>query len=145
MGWAVPAAVGGKLANPAAPVAVITGDGCMRMHGIEVATAARYRVPVIFVVSNNSALGNVYLRAREADPGAAEMTLLPTVDWAAFGRVLGAGGRRVEAPDALGPALHEALASGGPFVLDVLTRRDCPTPVGPYQAMAAEYGHGRHG
>jgi acetolactate synthase-1/2/3 large subunit len=141
MGWAVAAAVGGKLADPAAPVAVITGDGCMRMHGMEVATAARYKVPVIFVVSNNSALGNVYMRARKANAGAAEMTLLPTVDWAAFGRVLGAGGRRVESPDALAPALREALASGGPFVLDVLTQCDCPTPVGPYQAMAAEYEH----
>src|SRR6516225_7403735 len=40
MGWAIPAAVGGKLARPEAPVAVITGDGCMRMHGMEVATAA---------------------------------------------------------------------------------------------------------
>jgi acetolactate synthase I/II/III large subunit len=56
MGWAIPAAVGGKLAKPAAPVVVITGDGCMRMHGIEVATAARYAISVIFVVSNNSAL-----------------------------------------------------------------------------------------
>jgi acetolactate synthase I/II/III large subunit len=133
-----------KLANPAAPVAVLTGDGCMHMHGIEIATAARYQVPVIFIVSNNSALGNVYLRARMANPGAAQMTLLPTVDWAAFGWALGAGGRRVETPDALAPALHEALASGGPFVLDVLTQRACPTPVGPFQAMADEYEHGRH-
>jgi acetolactate synthase-1/2/3 large subunit len=144
MGWAIAAAIGGKLANPAAPVAVITGDGCMHMHGMEVATAARYRVPVIFVVSNNSALGNVYLRARKANPGAAELTTLPTVDWAAFGRVLGAGGRRVESPAALPHALEEALAFGGPFVLDVLTPRDCPTPVGPYQAMVAEYERGRH-
>jgi acetolactate synthase-1/2/3 large subunit len=144
MGWAIAAAVGGKLANPAAPVAVLTGDGCMHMHGIEVATAARYQVPVIFIVSNNSALGNVYLRARTANPGAAEMTRLPTVDWAAFGRVLGAGGRRVESPDALAPALREALESGGPFVLDVTTQRDCSTPVGPYQAMASEYKHARH-
>ena len=142
MGWAIAAAIGGKLARPAVPVAVLTGDGCMRMHGIEIATTARHRVPVIFVVSNNSALGNVYLRARKANPGAAEMTILPTVDWAAFARVLGAGGRRVESPDALAPALQEALASGGPFVLDVLTQRDCSTPVGPYNAMAAEYEHG---
>jgi Thiamine pyrophosphate enzyme, C-terminal TPP binding domain len=109
MGWAIPAAIGGKLAKPASPVVVITGDGCMRMHGIEVATAARYGIPVIFVVSNNSALGNVYLRARKANPGAAEMTLLPTVDWAAFGRVLGLSGCHVEAPDGLAPALEEAL------------------------------------
>jgi len=142
MGWAIPAAIGGKLAKPTAPVVVITGDGCMRMHGIEVATAARYGIPVIFVVSNNSALGNVYLRARKANPGAAEMTLLPTVDWAAFGRVLGLSGCHVEAPDGLAPALEEALASDGPFVIDVVTERDCLTPVGPFNKMAAEYEYG---
>jgi len=144
MGWAIPAAIGGKLACPDAPVAVITGDGCMRMHGMEIATAARYRVPVLFVVSNNSALGNVYLRAKKANAGAAEMTMLPEVDWAAFGRVLGAGGARVEAPGDLAAALREAVAAPGPFVLDVVTQRDCLTPVSPYNTMAAEYAHAHH-
>jgi acetolactate synthase-1/2/3 large subunit len=141
MGWAIAAAIGGQLASPTTPVAVITGDGCMHMHGIEIATAARYRLPVIFVVSNNGALGNVYLRAKKANVGAAEMTILPTVDWAAFGRVLGAGGRRVEKPGDLAPALQEAIAFRGPFVVDVVTERDCGTPIGPYSRMAAEYQH----
>ena len=144
MGWAIPAAIGGKLARPDTPVAVITGDGCMRMHGMEIATAARYRVPVIFVVSNNSALGNVYLRARKANAGAAEMTLLPEVDWAAFGRVLGADGARVEAPKDLAAALQAAVEARGPYVLDVVTQRDCLTPVTPYNTMAAEYAYAHH-
>jgi acetolactate synthase-1/2/3 large subunit len=144
MGWAIPAAIGGKLARPDAPVAVITGDGCMRMHGMEIATAARYRVPVLFVVSNNSALGNVYLRARKANAGAAEMTMLPEVDWAAFGRVLGARGARVAAPGDLAAALREAVAAPGPYVLDVVTQRDCLTPVSPFNTMAAEYAHAHH-
>jgi acetolactate synthase-1/2/3 large subunit len=144
MGWAIPAAIGGKLARPETPVAVITGDGCMRMHGLEIATAARYRVPVLFVVSNNSALGNVYLRAKKANPGAAEMNMLPEVDWVAFGRTLGAGGARVESPGDLAAALREAVASPGPYVLDVITERDCLTPVSPYNTMAAEYAHAHH-
>jgi acetolactate synthase-1/2/3 large subunit len=144
MGWAIAAAIGGKLASPTTPVVVLTGDGCMHMHGMEIATAARYQIPVLFVVSNNSALGNVYMRARKANAGAAAMTRLPTIDWAAFGKVLGAGGRRVATPDALAPALEEACACDGPFVLDVITPNDCPTPIGPYQAMAAEYQHDHH-
>jgi acetolactate synthase I/II/III large subunit len=144
MGWAIAAAIGGKLARPDVPVAVITGDGCMRMHGMEIATAARYRVPVIFVVSNNSALGNVYLRARKENSGAAEMTLLPEVDWAAFGRVLGAKGIRVQTPGNLAAALREAVAANGPYVLDVITQRDCATPVSPYNNLAAEYAHAHH-
>lgn len=144
MGWAIPAAIGGKLARPDTPVAVITGDGCMRMHGMEIATAARYRVPVLFVVSNNSALGNVYLRARKENAGAAEMTRLPEVDWAAFGHVLGADGARVLAPGDLAAALRTALAAPAPYVLDVVTQRDCLTPVSPYNTMAAEYAHAHH-
>ncbi len=144
MGWAIPAAIGGKLARPDLPVAVITGDGCMRMHGMEIATAARYRVPVLFVVSNNSSLGNVYLRAKKENAGAAEMTPLPEVDWAAFGRVLGADGARVERPGDLAAAVQAATRASGPFVLDVVTQRDCLTPVSPFNTMAAEYAHAHH-
>jgi acetolactate synthase-1/2/3 large subunit len=144
MGWAIPEAIGGKLARPDAPVVVLTGDGCMRMHGMEIATAARYRVPVLFVVSNNSALGNVYLRARKENAGAAEMTLQPEVDWAAFARVLGAAGARVETPQDLASALTMAAAAPGPYVLDVVTQRDCLTPVSPFNTMAAEYAHAHH-
>jgi len=60
-----PAAVGVQCARPLRRVAVITGDGCMRMNGIEVSTAARYRLPIVFVVINNAALGNVWLRAHK--------------------------------------------------------------------------------
>jgi acetolactate synthase-1/2/3 large subunit len=65
MGWAIPAAVGVQCAQPKRRVAVITGDGCMHMHGMEVQTAARYGLPIIYVVLNNNALGNVWLRAHQ--------------------------------------------------------------------------------
>jgi acetolactate synthase I/II/III large subunit len=74
MGWAIPAAVGVQCARPDRRVAVITGDGCMQMHGIEVQTAARYRLPIVYVVINNSALGNVWLRARQYGALPAELT-----------------------------------------------------------------------
>ena len=48
MGWAIPAAIGVQCARPDRRVAVITGDGCMQMHGLEVQTAARYRLPIIY-------------------------------------------------------------------------------------------------
>ena len=59
MGWAIPAAIGVQCARPDRRVAVITGDGCMQMHGLEVQTAARYRRPIVYVVLNTCALGNV--------------------------------------------------------------------------------------
>jgi thiamine pyrophosphate-dependent acetolactate synthase large subunit-like protein len=84
------------------------------------------------------------LRAKKENAGAAEMTLLPDVDWAAFGRVLGAEGARVEKPGDLAGALEAAAKATGPFVLDVVTQRDCQTPVSPFNTMAAEYAHAHH-
>ncbi len=70
MGWAIPAAVGVQCARPDRKVAVITGDGCMRMHGIEIAVAARYQMPIIYLVINNAALGKETPMARlHFDPG----------------------------------------------------------------------------
>ena len=89
MGWAIPAAVGVQCAQPSKRIAVITGDGCMRMHGMEVATAARYRLPIIYVIIDNAALGNVWLRAHTQGPVPDALTSLPDLDWASFARGLG--------------------------------------------------------
>ena len=65
MGWAIPAAIGVQCARPDRRVAVITGDGCMHMHGLEVQTAARYRLPIIYLVINNGCARQC-LAARQA-------------------------------------------------------------------------------
>ena len=95
MGWAIPAAVGVQCAQPKRRVAVITGDGCMHMHGMEVQTAARYGLPIIYIVLNNHALGNVWLRAHQQGALPAELTTIPDHDWAGFARSLGAKGMTV--------------------------------------------------
>ena len=68
------------------------------MNGIEVSTAARYQLPIIFVVINNAALGNVWLRAHTLGPGPDELTSLPDHDWAAFAKALGCRGETVREP-----------------------------------------------
>ena len=54
-------------AQPRRKVAVITGDGCMNMHGLEIQTSARYHLPIVYVIINNAALGNVWLRRTRLD------------------------------------------------------------------------------
>ena len=108
MGWAIPAAVGVQCARPDRRVAVITGDGCMQMHGIEVQTAARYGLPIIYLVLNNGALGNVWLRARQYGALPSELTSIPDHDWAGFARSLGAQGFTVRDP----AELDEHLSQG---------------------------------
>lgn len=122
MGWGLSAAIGGAFASGGAPVVAFTGDGCMRMHGMEIATAVRYGLPVLFVVCNNGALGNVYYRYRSAGPRAEAITRLPDVDWAAFANLMGMPARRVSTPQALEEALALAMESRGPFLIDALAQ-----------------------
>lgn len=133
MGWAIPAAVGAKLARPELPCAVITGDGCMLMHGMEIQTAKRYDLPIIYVVLNNAALGNVWLRAHQEGPVPAELTSLPDHDWAGFARSLGLEASTVTNPGDLTEAYKRALASGTTYLIDVKVDKDCATPIEPYQ------------
>jgi acetolactate synthase-1/2/3 large subunit len=141
MGWAIPAAVGVQCAAPQRKVAVITGDGCMRMHGLEVATAARYGLPIIYVVINNAALGNVWLRAHKMGPIPDELSSLPDVDWAAFGASLGARGETVRDPGDLQVAYTRALAHPGPTVIDVKADKHFSTPVADWSAASAAWSY----
>jgi acetolactate synthase I/II/III large subunit len=141
MGWAIPAAVGVQCARPQQKVAVITGDGCMHMQGIEIATAARYRLPIVYVVINNGALGNVWLRAHTLGPVPDELTRLPDIDWAGFARSLGGNGITVTKPDGLKAAFESALNADGPTVVDVKADKKFATPVQDWSAAAATWSY----
>jgi acetolactate synthase I/II/III large subunit len=129
MGWAIPAAVGVQFAQSSKKVAVITGDGCMRMHGIDIATAARYQLPIVYVVMNNASLGNVWLRLHQQGPVPDELTSLPNHDWAMFARSLGLNGITVSQPDDLAIAFEKALQNKGPTVIDVKIDKRFLTPI----------------
>lgn len=141
MGWAIPAAIGVQCAKPDKKVAVITGDGCMRMHGIEIATAARYNLPIVYVVINNSALGNVWLRAQTLGPLPAELTSLPDIDWSGFSKSLGGNGITVVDPNALDVAFSSALQNKGPTVIDVKADKRFTTPVEDWKKACAAWSY----
>ncbi len=132
MGWAIPAGIGVKLARPDQPCVVITGDGCMLMHGIEIHTAARYHIPVVYIVINNDALGNVYLRAKELGKTAMELTSLPDHDWAGFAKALGVQAETIRDPDSLKTAFQRAFSANAPYLLDIKCDKNFPTPVQPF-------------
>ncbi len=139
MGWAISAAIGGKLAAPEHPVLVITGDGCMRMHGMEIATAARYQIPVIFLISNNDALGDMYLREKKVNKGAREMTLLTDIDWVLFGKALGVEGVTIREAKEIPRVIEQALSLNKPFIINAITNRDAPAPIEPYQELVKDW------
>jgi acetolactate synthase I/II/III large subunit len=115
MGFAIPAALGAKLVHPDRAVVAVCGDGgfAMTMNGLM--TAIEHDIPITVVVFNNNALGWVL---HGSGPFAAEFK---DFDHAAIARAIGCRGVRVTAPDALAPALKEAVASRVPSVIDVRT------------------------
>lgn len=129
MGWAIAASLGVATALPATPVAVVTGDACMLANGTEIQTAARYGLKILYVVMNNAACGNLYLRTKDAQPKVKALSELPTHDWAAFAEALGVRGVRVETPSGLAAAFDEFVRGKGPALIDVRCDRDVLPPV----------------
>jgi acetolactate synthase-1/2/3 large subunit len=115
MGFGIPAALAAKLVHPDRPVVAVVGDGgfAMTMNGMM--TAIEHDIPIVTVVFNNNALGWVL---HGSGPFAAEFK---DFDHAAIARAMGCHGVRVEEPQALAPALAEALAARAPSVIDVRT------------------------
>lgn len=113
----------------------------MLMHGLEIQTAARFNVPVIFVVINNAALGNVWLRSSKMGPKPAELTSLPDHDWAAIARGLGVKSLTVRDPQELKPAFQQALEANSAFLIDVKADKRCSTPVEPFSASVKSWSY----
>jgi acetolactate synthase I/II/III large subunit len=141
MGWGIGAGIGAKAARPDRPVVVFTGDGCFRMHGMEVQTSARFGLPVIYCVSNNCALGNVWLRAEGLGEIPAKLNEAPDQDFAGFARAMGAEGITVKDPDELAAAFAKALELNKTVVIDVKTDRAAKTPVSPYHQGAEAWSY----
>ena len=125
--------IGAKLARPGLPLMVATGDGCMLMHGMELHTAAREGVAVVVAIMDNRSYGNIWYRASAMGPGPERFTDIPGIDWVAFARSVGADGERVDRPDAIGAAVTRALATEGPYVLDLVVDKTWPTPIAPWR------------
>ncbi len=139
MGGAIPLGIGAKLARPNLPLMVATGDGCMLMHGMEVHTAAREKVPIIIALMNNQAYGNIYYRAAKMGPGPTRLTDIPGIDWVAFAKSMGADGERIERPADIAAAVERALQCRGPYLLDLHIDKTYPTPVGVWRDRQKEW------
>ncbi|MGF6545953.1 thiamine pyrophosphate-dependent acetolactate synthase large subunit-like protein [Paraburkholderia youngii] len=110
----------------------------MMMHGIEIQTAARYRVKVIYVVLNNAAHGAIHIDAVGNGSISEQFTRLPNHDWTAFAASLGVTARHVQCLDDLDGALSEAMQHEGPFLIEVKTGV-FPAP-NRYYAQATTHG-----
>ncbi len=133
MGFALPAAIGAKLAHPDTPVVCIIGDGDFMMCMQELATCVAYSIPVVFLVLNNSG----YISIRDGQDALMGRNIISeftrhsetpspyTVQFAQLAKSFGIEfAKKVESVGEIGGTIQTALASGGPALVEVPITRD---------------------
>ncbi len=126
LGWGLSAAMGAKCALPDRPVVCFSGDGGFWYHIAELETAVRNNINVVTVINNNSALSQdqrgderAYVGMEGGHPE--ELWSFTDTNFARVAESIGCFGIRVERPGDIQSALEQALASGRPAVVDVVT------------------------
>ncbi len=120
LGVGAPFAIAAKLLAPERTVCVIQGDGAFGLNGMDFDTAVRFKLPMVIVVGNDAAWGQILIpqRGLYGEEHAVATKLAPT----RYDRVveaLGGKGEHVEDPADLVPALERAFASGTVYCVDV--------------------------
>jgi benzoylformate decarboxylase len=130
IGWGLPGALGVKLGLPDSEVIAVAGDGSAAWSMQSLWTAARYKIPVTYVITNNATYGQVKVVRKivlgdyPLDEKHEGMELdRPVMDFAQIARALGVEGERVTTPDQLAPALRRAVGSGKPRLVEVMVGR----------------------
>jgi acetolactate synthase I/II/III large subunit len=119
MAWAIGAAIGTAIGAPGKQVICITGDGSYLMSGQELTVAVQHALPVIFVVLNDNSLGMVK-HGQKLGGGESIGFELPTVDYAAIARALGAHAYTIKTPEELSNLDIKTISkTPGPCLLDV--------------------------
>ncbi|CAB4551189.1 MAG: acetolactate synthase large subunit [Actinobacteria bacterium] len=132
MGYAVPAAMGAKVAQPDRLVWAIDGDGCFQMTNQELATCALNNIPIKVAVINNSSLGMVrqwqtlFYNSRYSNTDlhtGTDEVMIP--DFVKLADAYGCLAIRVEKEEDIDAAIKLAIATNDrPVVIDFIVSRD---------------------
>lgn len=134
LGWGLGCALGVKLAWPNRPVLAMLGEGAS-MYGIQgLWTAARYNLPVTFVICNNAQYQILKIGANQlALPAAKSGKYVgldlrePEVDFVKLANSLGVEAHNVTEPDELAVRVKESLAGDRPRLFNVPIQRGTPS------------------
>lgn len=129
LGFGYNTALGVQVANPGKAVVSVSGDGGFMFGVQELATAVQYNIPVVSIVFNNSAFGNVRRDQMERYGSRFLGAELRNPDFVKLAESFGALGLLARTPAELTTALAKALASGSPAVIEVpITRGSDSSP-----------------
>ena len=130
LGWGMGAAIGVQLGSPGRKVVATIGDGSVMYAPQALWTAAHYRLPITYVVPNNSSYAILKSGMLSLDLASAKRGIYPgmdlvspEIDYAGLARALGVRAERVEKPGQLRDVLAACLASPEPSLVDVAIDR----------------------
>jgi len=119
LGYAFPAALGAKIANPDKTVVCFTGDGGFMMGSAELATAVMYGINVVTIIINDGALSAIKGSQRKGCEGRTIDTDLQNPDFVQFAQSFGAYAVRIDKLEDFKVALEGALNVDRPTVIEV--------------------------
>ena len=125
MGYGLGAAIGVKTGRPDKVVVNVAGDGCLRMNMNELATAARYQIPVIELVMDNHVLGMVHQWQELFYGGRYSHTIFSDkVDYVKLAEAMGCAAFRVTQKEEFETVFRQALELNGPVLIDCIIDED---------------------
>jgi acetolactate synthase-1/2/3 large subunit len=119
LGSAFATALGAQVGRPGRPVVAIAGDGGYLYTMAELATQRQHDLPVVSVVFNDGAFGNVKRTQEQLFDGRLIASDLVNPDFVAVAHAFGIAAERVSTADALEGALRSALSAAAPALIEV--------------------------
>jgi acetolactate synthase-1/2/3 large subunit len=139
MGFALPAAMGAKLAIPTQQVVAVIGDGGYQMTVQELGTIMQYKIPVKILVLNNNFLGMVRQWQQLFHGKRYSFTEMVNPNFVKLAEAYSIPARKVEKREDLQDALKEMLAAETPYFLEVVVgKEDNVFPMVPAGAGVAD-------
>lgn len=124
MGFAVPAAMGVRLARPEEPVWAISGDGGFQMNMQEIATMVQERIPVKMAIFNNGYLGMVRQWQQFFHGRRYSATPIWSPDYVKLAEAYGVPGWRVAEAGCAADAVRAAMAVPGPALVEFVIEQE---------------------
>src|SRR5881396_3245593 len=124
MGFAVPAAMGVRLARPDEPVWAISGDGGFQMNMAEIATMVQEGIEVKLAIFNNGYLGMVRQWQQFFHGGRYSNTPIWSPDYVKLAEAYGIPGWRVKQASEVTDALRQANETPGPALVELVIEQE---------------------
>jgi len=119
LGWGMATSIGVQMARPETRVVALAGDGGFMFNVQELAVAVQHELPLVTIVFNDGAYGNVRRTQKEMFGNRLIATDLTNPDFVKLAESFGAMGLPATSPETLRTALRQAFDHKGPSVIEV--------------------------